>query len=270
MSAPGHDQGMDAVRLGLSVRALRRRAGLTQAALGRRAGSSASAISRIERAHAGEVTLDMLERVAVALGARLAVTILWQGEALDRLLDSGHARLVDWTIRWLGGSGWDAAPEITFQVRGERGSVDVLARHPSGALLIVEVKSVVPDIQALLAGLDRKARLARLIAAERRWADAATVSRVLILPADRTSRRRVAAFDSTFGAALPARSTVVRRWVREPIGTLAGVLFVPIVTDTATRHRVSRASTAACAGTTSPGPQVPVNLPPGGSLSANR
>jgi len=228
---------VEPVRLGLSFRALRRRAGLTQRALAEKVGSSASAISRIERGHAGEVTLATLERVAVELGGSVVVRLLWQGEGMDRLLDVAHARLVEWTVGWLAAAGWEAIPEVTFNVRGERGSIDVLARSPSGAVLLVEVKSVIPDIQALLAGIDRKARLAPDVCRGRGWAPV-RCSRLLVVSADRTARRRVAAVAATFNAALPARSSDVRRWVASPVGEIAGVLFVPNVSHTAARHRV--------------------------------
>jgi transcriptional regulator with XRE-family HTH domain len=258
------------IRVGLSVRALRRRAGLTQAALGRRVGSSGSAVSRIERGQATDVTIRLLDRVAAVLGARLVVTVLWQGEALDRLLDSGHARLVDWTIRWLTSKGWEAVPEVTFQIRGERSAVDVLARHRTGAVLTVEVKSVVPDAQAMFATLDRKARLAREIALQRGWLDVTSTSRLLVLPADRTSRRRVMALDAMFRAALPQRSIDLRRWVRQPTGTISGVLFVSDVPDTGPRQRVARARRTSPAETTAPRPAEPVDSPRGASLSADR
>jgi len=270
VSASGHHGGVDVVRIGLSVRALRRRAGLTQAAVGRQAGSSGSAISRIERAHAAEVTLALLDRIATVLGARLIVTVLWQGEALDRLLDASHARLVEWTIRWLRANGWEAVPEVTFQIRGERGSIDVFARHGSGAVLIVEVKSVVPDAQAMLASLDRKARLAREIAAQRGWSGVDSASRLLVLPADRTSRRRVAAFDAMFRAALPHRSLEVRRWARAPVGAISGVLFVSDVADTGARQRVSARRRMGRAGSTPSSPSASVTFPPGGRLSTLR
>jgi hypothetical protein len=45
---------------------------------------------------------------------------------------------------------WEAVPEATFAIGAERGSVDVLAWHaPTATVLIVEVKSVVPDAQAI-------------------------------------------------------------------------------------------------------------------------
>jgi transcriptional regulator with XRE-family HTH domain len=228
---------VDTVRFGLAVRALRRKAGWTQSQLGLRVGASSSAVSRIERGRADVATVRSLERVANELGARLVLRIFWQGEALDRLLDSEHARLVEWTVRWLQNAGWEVIPEVTFQVRGERGSIDVLARHGTGPVLVIEVKSVVPDIQALLSNLDRKVRLAADVARERGW-PVRSVSQMLILPADRTARRRVEAVRSTTRAALPDGTVTARNWVKRPMGQVAAVVFVPNVTHTATRHRV--------------------------------
>ena len=55
----------------------------------------------------------------------------WNGEAMDRLLDEAHARLVERIVRWLDRAGWQTAVEVSFNVFGERGYVDVLARHPA-------------------------------------------------------------------------------------------------------------------------------------------
>ena len=181
----------------------------------------------------------MLTRVASTLGARIAIRILWQGEALDRLLDADHAALVEWIVTRLTEAGWLVFPEATFSIRGERGSIDVLAIHPqAGSLLVVEVKSVVPDIQALLAGLDRKVRVAPAIAAER-GLPAASVSRLLVLPGDRTARRRIGRHAATFDRALPARTREAARWIAAPRGQVAAILFVSGVTDSGSRHRVA-------------------------------
>ena len=146
---------MDFVRIGLAVRALRRRRGWTQSELASRAGCSRSEVSRIERGQARDV--DRIERVLAVFGARLSIKVLWQGEELDRLLDRDHAMLVEAMVALLTAEGWVPVPEATFSIRGERGSIDILAWHPiARVLLVIEVKSVVPDVQATLAGVARR------------------------------------------------------------------------------------------------------------------
>ncbi len=229
---------MDPVRFGLAIRALRRRRGWTQAQLAARARISQSAVSRIERGEGDRLTHRLLVRIASELGARVRVQLLAHGEDLDRLLDAGHAELVEHVTRMLRRHGWEVVPEATFSIYGERGSVDVLAFHPlTGSLLVVEVKSAVPDVQATLAGIDRKSRLATQIARERGWR-VTSVSRWLVVPDTSTTRRRVEQHASTFEAALPARTVALRRWAAAPSGALAGVLFVPPITHAAARHRV--------------------------------
>jgi transcriptional regulator with XRE-family HTH domain len=242
-----HSRTVDSVRFGLAVRSLRRRRHWTQAELARRAGCSRSAVARVERAEADRFTVRFLERLLAALDARVLVRVLWRGEDLDRLLDADHAALVEKAASMLAATGWVVRLEVTFQVRGERGSIDVLALRPDGrAALVVEVKSVVPDIQAMLAALDRKVRLLPLILRDRGWgAGGEVVSRVVVLSGDRTSRRRIDRHAATFARALPARTVAVRRWLASPSGELSGLWFVSGVTSTGTRHRIGSPRRAA-------------------------
>lgn len=227
---------MDTLRIGLALRALRIRRGWRQVDLAARVGVSQSTISAIERGRLAGVSVATLERVAAALGARLNVSIQWRGEQLDRLLDEAHAALVEIAVRLLRECGWDVAVEVSFAIAGERGSIDVLAFHPgSGSLLVVEVKSVVPDSQATLHVLDRKVRLAPRIAADRGW-QARMVGRLLIVGDGSTARRRIARLEATYGTALPDRGPVVRRWLRQPVGSLAGLLFLPFNSQASTRR----------------------------------
>ncbi|MEO5965080.1 MAG: helix-turn-helix domain-containing protein [Candidatus Limnocylindrales bacterium] len=229
---------MDPVRFGLAIRALRRRHGWTQAELATKAGISQSAVSRIERGEGDHLTPRLLARVAEELGARIRVSITAHGEDLDRLLDAGHAELVEVVAKLLRDRGWVVVPEATFSVYGERGSIDILAFHPAtGALLVVEVKSTVPDVQATLAGIDRKERLAAGIAKGRGW-NARSVSRWLVVTDDSTARRRIDQHAATFDAALPARTLELRRWAAAPTGRIAGILFVAQTTQSSSRHRV--------------------------------
>lgn len=230
---------VDVIRFGLGLRALRLRRRLTQAQLAARAGVSRTVVWRIERGQADRVTVQTLERVAGALGARIDLRLLWQGEGLDRLLDARHAGLVECVVELLHGHGWEATSEASFNIRGERGAIDVLGFHPqTGSLLVVEVKSVVPDIQAMLGGLDRKGRLGRDVSRDREW-HVTSVTRLLVLPNDRTARRRVESHAATIRSTLPAGNVEIRRWLRSPVGTMHGVLFVTDAPQASTRQRVS-------------------------------
>ncbi|MBI2762904.1 MAG: helix-turn-helix transcriptional regulator [Chloroflexi bacterium] len=231
---------MDGIRFGRGARALRRRRGWRQLDVARRAGVSQSLVARIERGGADRVTVRTLERVTNALGARVSVRLDFNGEAIDRLLDEDHARLVERIIDRLGSQGWDCKTEVTFSIGGERGSLDVFAMHrDSGVVLVVEAKTVVPDLQAMLAALDRKARLGSRVAGQVGW-KAAAVGRLLVVAEDRTSRRRVASHAETFDAALPDRGTGLRQALRspDPSHPLRGLMFLSGSTHATGRHRV--------------------------------
>jgi transcriptional regulator with XRE-family HTH domain len=178
---------MEVVRFGLQIRALRRRRGWRQQDLADAGGMSRGVIARIEQGRAAKVTVETLDHVAATLGARVSCRLTWNGESLDRLLDADHAAIVEYVLGALRAQGSLVAPEVSFNIYGERGSVDVLAFHPSvRVVLVVEVKSVVPDVQLTLVTLDRKERLAPRIARERGW-EGVAVARLLVIREDRTA-----------------------------------------------------------------------------------
>jgi transcriptional regulator with XRE-family HTH domain len=211
---------------GMAIRALRVRAALPQADLGARARVSRSLVAAIENGNLDGVTLRRLRALAGAVGATVDVRLRWRGEALDRLLDEAHARLVEAFVVLLRAAGWEVAVEVSLSVWGERGSIDIFAFHrPTGIVLIVEVKSVIPDSQATLHGLDRKARLAGQLASARGW-ECRGVARLLVVGESATSRRRVTRLAATYAAALPVRGRAVQRWLQEPAEPIAGLLFL--------------------------------------------
>ena len=199
---------------------------------------------RLEAGRGDELTLRQVETVVRALSARLDLYVSWNGEALDRLLDADHALLVDLVAAELRSLGWEVAVETTFNIRGERGSIDVLGFHPpTGTVVVIEVKSVVPDVQATLVVLDRKTRLAREIARQLGWT-ARTVARVLVVGDGRTTRRRVASHEAIFAVAFPHRTVATKRWLRspDPSKPFSGLWFLADARRVSARQRTSRAS----------------------------
>ena len=217
---------MDGLRFGRQYRALRIRMRLRQGDVATLAGVSRSLIAAIDRGQLDGVTLGSLRRATSALGAEIDLLLRWRGERLDRLVDEHHAALVEVVVRILREGGWQVATEVSFSIWGERGSIDVLAFHPlQRVLLVVEVKSVVPDSQETLHRLDQKTRLGPVIGRDREW-DATNVSRLLAIGESSTSRRRIARLAGTYDVAFPDRGRGVRRWLREPRDRMSGLLFL--------------------------------------------
>ena len=217
----------DDERLGLLLKAIRRRERLRQHDVADLAGVSRRTEARIEQGQAGSLTLDTVRRIFAPLDARVRVTVWWHGAAADRLLDERHAALVEQAVGVLRWRVWITDVEVTFSEYGERGSIDILGWHPmTRSLLVVEVKSTLGSLEETNRMLDVKVRLAPRIARERFGRSAATVSRVLVLPDDPTVRRVIAAHRLTLATAYPARSREVRAWLRAPGATLRGIWFL--------------------------------------------
>jgi len=215
------------VRIGARFRALRQRLGWRQQDVADRARVSRSVVSLIERGRLERVSLANLRAVAEALDAEFFVQVRWRGGDLDRLLDEGHASIVGATARNLRTRGWQVRVEVSYSIYGERGSIDLLAWHEATkTLLVIEVKTDLVSVEETLRNHDAKVRLAgRIARAELGW-DAVTIGRLLVLPNLATPRRRVDRHAAVLELAYPARGSEVRSWLRDPHGTLSGILFV--------------------------------------------
>ncbi len=218
---------VDDVRIGRLLRILRRRRSLRQVDLARIAGTSQPNISRLEAGRLSAIDLGRLRAVARALDAELVIALRWHGGEIDRLADEAHAALVGATIVLLESLGWLTQPEVSFSVYGERGSIDILAWHPTRRiLLVVEVKTELVSVEETLRRHDAKERLAAAIARERFGWEVATVGRLLVFPASSTERRRVERHAAVLDRAYPDRGTAARRWLRNPTGPFRGLLFI--------------------------------------------
>ncbi len=206
------------------MRAIRRATGATQAAIAERAGVSQSVYSRAERGRAPGLKLATLDRIATALDADLVVDLRYQGGRADRLIDRAHAAIVEVVLGLLRASGWETVVEFSFNVFGERGSVDILAWHAATrTLLIVEVKSRFTDLQEMLLSLGRKLRLVPDVARRDLGWDALVVGRIVVAPGTTESRGTIERHRATFDTTLPARAVAIRSWIRAPEGAIAGV-----------------------------------------------
>ena len=153
--------------IGRGLRALRHRRRLRQADVSAIAGVARSVISELESGRIASHTLELLNRAAAAVGGSVRVELVVPGGTIHRLLDADRAVLQALWKQILERAGWLVDAEVTFNHYGERGSVDLLAWHPATrTLLIVEIKTSIVDIQDLLSGIDRKARVAGTLASD--------------------------------------------------------------------------------------------------------
>lgn len=117
----------------------------------------------------------------------------------------------------IGAHEWQVRAEVSFNHFGDRGRIDVLGYHPDlRALLVVEVKSGIGDLQETLGRLDVKARVARHVARELGWPQMAAVVPALVIGDSRRSRRIVAEHAALFGR-FTVRGRAALAWVRTPM-----------------------------------------------------
>lgn len=222
---------MNDAQVGSVFRAVRIRRGLTQAQVAAAAGVSRAVVSLMERGALEGTSLRLIRRVSDVLGVSVPLEPNWRGAELAGLLDERHAAMVRAVVARLTATGWQALPEHTFNVWGERGSIDAFAWHSAcRAALNVEVKTRLVDLQDLLSKIDRKRRLAPILARELGWKPL-FFGNVLVLPDETWARNAVARFDPLFAAALPMRTADVQRWLKRPDGEIRGIWF--LLNDTA-------------------------------------
>lgn len=226
---------VDEQRLGLAFRRIRLRLGWRQQDVADRAGVSRAAYSRVERGHAERVSIALLRRVASVLDIRIEVVPRWRGAALDGMLASGHARMHELVSQVLYASGWATRPEVSFNHFGERGVVDIVAWHAERrAVLIVELKTQIVDIGDLLATMDRRRRLASVIAAPFGW-EPALIGSWVVVADTRTNRRRLSDHRSVLRSAFPQDGRAIAGWLARPAGPIAVLSFLTNDTPASTR-----------------------------------
>jgi transcriptional regulator with XRE-family HTH domain len=218
---------MNDLRLGLALREARIRRRLRQCDLAAQAGVSATLVSRLEHGELDLFSLRALRRVAGKLGVSLDLMPKSAGGDLDRMVNARHAALGELVAAWIAcRPGWLVAAETSFAIYGERGIVDLLAFHEAtGALVVIELKTAIIDLDELIGTLDRKRRLASRIAAGRGWS-ARSVSTWLVVAHSRTNRRRVADHRTLLTSGLPLDGrSFASLFVHPERGPISGIAF---------------------------------------------
>jgi transcriptional regulator with XRE-family HTH domain len=216
---------MDDQRFGSTIRAVRIKRGWRQQDLADQARVSRATISRLERGHPDTFSLRTIRRVATALDVRVDLVARWRAGDLDRLLNTKHSQLHELVARWFAQElpAWTLAPEVSYAVYSERGVVDIIAWHPDHrAILVIELKTDIVDVNQLIGKVDEKRRLIRQIVRDRGW-DPLVVSTWVIVAPGRTNRARLAAHNAVLRAAFPADGRAIRAWLSEPVGSVAAL-----------------------------------------------
>jgi len=190
------------------------------------AGVARSTISDIETGNLAALSLAALRRVGAPLQIQVEVRGRWRGGGGERLLNRRHSRLAESVARVLGRfDGWAFAAEVSFSVYGERGIVDQIGWHEANRhLLVIELETEFVDVNEMLGTLDRKARLAPVIAAQRGWRPA-TVSVWLIVANSRTNRRHAAEHSTLLRTRFGCDGRSLAAFLRHPAGPTTGLAF---------------------------------------------
>jgi transcriptional regulator with XRE-family HTH domain len=217
--------------IGRVLRSLRHRKGWRQQDLADAAHVARALISDLEAGLLDRHSIGALRTCVSAAGGYLRLTITIPQGDLNRLLDADHATLQERWKRWLEERRWEVDAEVTFNHFGERGSIDLLAFHrASWILLVIEIKSVIVDVQATLSSLDQKVRVAMAVARERAWAPVAIVPALLVREGS-TARRRVVEHGSLFGR-FALRGHAAISWLSDPTARDAAAIPTGILVFT--------------------------------------
>ena len=215
--------------IGTGLRAIGIRSQLTQVELAIAADVPRSAIQAIERDRIDIVRVGDLRATAAALDATVDLSLRWRGGDLPRLVNARHAVLHEIVAGRYGAlPAWRYEPEVSFSSFGERGVIDGLGWHEgSRSLLVHELKSELVDLSDLMGTVDRKRRLAVDVVRDRGWRPA-SVSTWVVVVDSRSNRRALARHDTVLRSKFPADGHALAVWLRQPIGRLDALSFLPL------------------------------------------
>jgi len=194
---------------------------LTQLDLGEGVGVSRGHIAKVEAGRAN-ISLDLLERIADALGTRVDLvasppTFLSEREPRDVV----HARCSGMIGRRLAGAGWQIAREVDISDGRVHGWADILAFDPrTGTLVIIEIKTRLQDLGAVERQVDWYERHGHRAAARLGWSPRRSETWLIVLDSAEVSAA-IQAHKDLIDQAFPARADhmlAVIRGTERPMG----------------------------------------------------
>ena len=196
--------------LGAQVRTARRRRRLSQQVLADAAGVGPNTVSRLERGVGRGLTLDSLQRIALAAGRPLRIEL--QRDELEEVADAGHIAIQQLVLRLGRAAGYTARFEVPTRPADPARSADVGLRDDRGRrLVIVECWNTITDIGAAARSFNRKLadteQTAVAIGGEKPYA----VGGCWVVRATRRNRALVDRYPEVFASQLPGSSAA---WVR--------------------------------------------------------
>ncbi len=222
-----HSWTVDGIRLGTVCRALRIKKRWRQVDVAARAGVSRTTVSRIERGDVSRLRVACSDQrrcrrsAAVSISWCVGRVASWTACSMPAIRRSTNPSLAGLAATRAGSS----LPRCRSRFAGNAGVIDILAWHAeSRTLLVIELKTEIVDINELMGTLDRKRRLAPLVARERGWYPRA-VALWLIVADSVTNRRRVRSHAATLRAALPSDGRSMSGWLKRPASELRCLSF---------------------------------------------
>ena len=176
-----------------------------------------------------DASIGRLRAIAGVLEVGLEIVPSWRGGEVARVVNERHSRMHELFAAHLARTrGCEFATEVSFSSWGERGVIDILGWHAARrVLLVIELKTEIPDPAGLIAQVGRYRRLAPGIGHERGWDSTSVATWVLVAESD-MNRRQLAQHRVMLRNAFPLDGRALRRWLRDPVceGAVNGLAFL--------------------------------------------
>ncbi len=217
---------------------VRHEMGIGQRTVAARANVPQSSVSAVETGSADRLALDTSLRILEALGVDVRVQ-------LDGPVVRGRRRRRDAVHAWTAGrvgerlrrAGWEVVDEVDVGSGRYRGYIDLLAhRRSDGSVLVIEVKTEIRDLGAIIRTLRWYAEEAPSAARRLGW----RVRRIVVALVALDSRAVDVELQMTADAArraFPGDPLVLGTWLTDPTARAPTDLTVGFV-DPASRRRV--------------------------------